>query len=309
MSQWNTLSIPLKTGWQCTLVVANQYRSQSGDGLLFMRDKSELRQIEEDRQDFARYFRPNSDLRTVSGRAELRTIQSFLSQFLNVVHWNLPGDNAGVERMLREAVADGRLVPVINRDWRSSGLASRPAPAPLRSPSGGGGFGSAGQKWSVFATGSSGLLSFNGEPVLSGPYDPATQATKLSAARDALDDTGSDEGSGLLQAAADVAVAAPGTDSGSDDSDDMSMLLGDAQPFEYRPDAVSGDVEELAASTNNPKFAAKMLGYDYKTFGTMLHKFKDANGLGPADNSIFHDNGDVEFNGRIFEDSIHDYAP
>ena len=98
----------------------------------------------------------------------------------------------------------------------------------------------------------------------------------------------------------------------ADDASDLAETvtpLGDAQPFECEPDAVSGNAEELAASTNNPKFAAKMLGYDYKTFGTMLHKFKDANGLGPADNSIFHDNGDVEFNGRIFEDSIHDYAP
>jgi hypothetical protein len=93
------------------------------------------------------------------------------------------------------------------------------------------------------------------------------------------------------------------------DLTEAATPLGDAQPFECEPDAVSGNAEELAASTNNPKFAAKMLGYDYKTFGTMLHKFKDANGLGPADNSIFHDNGDVEFNGRIFEDSIHDYAP
>jgi hypothetical protein len=85
--------------------------------------------------------------------------------------------------------------------------------------------------------------------------------------------------------------------------------LGAAQPFRYIPEVVNADAEELAASTNNPRFAAKMLGYDYKTFGAMLHKFKDANGLGPADNSIFHDNGNVEFNGRIFEDSIHDYAP
>lgn len=84
--------------------------------------------------------------------------------------------------------------------------------------------------------------------------------------------------------------------------------LGDATSFEYVEDALSTDIEELAASTNNPRFAARMLGYDYKTFGMMLHRFKDANGLGPADNSIFHDNGDVEFNGRIFEDSIHDYA-
>ncbi|WP_232624363.1 hypothetical protein [Paraburkholderia ginsengisoli] len=51
-----------------------------------------------------------------------------------------------------------------------------------------------------------------------------------------------------------------------DDLTQSATPLGDAQPFEYTPDAVSGDVEELAASTNNPKFAAKMLGYDQKKF-------------------------------------------
>nr|WP_244101685.1 hypothetical protein [Burkholderia ambifaria] len=64
----------------------------------------------------------------------------------------------------------------------------------------------------------------------------------------------------------------------------------------------------MAASTNNPNFAAKMLGYDRKTFGQMLHVLKPANGLGPADNLIFHDSGDVEFKGVILDD-IHDYAP
>lgn len=85
--------------------------------------------------------------------------------------------------------------------------------------------------------------------------------------------------------------------------------LGDAQPFEYAPVAVSGDTEELAASTTNPGYAAKMLGYDSRTFRGMIHRFEDRNGLGPADNSIFHDSGAVEFNGKMFEDSIHDYAP
>ncbi len=51
-----------------------------------------------------------------------------------------------------------------------------------------------------------------------------------------------------------------------------------------------------------------MLGYDRKTFGQMLHVLKPANGLGPADNLIFHDSGDVEFKGVILDD-IHDYAP
>ncbi|RQV23766.1 hypothetical protein DF132_13745 [Burkholderia cenocepacia] len=86
-----------------------------------------------------------------------------------------------------------------------------------------------------------------------------------------------------------------------------SSLLGDAQPFDYAALAIGERVESLAAATNNPNFAAKMLGYDRKTFGQMLHILKPANGLGPADNVIFHDSGDVEFKGVII-DNIHDYA-
>jgi hypothetical protein len=45
------------------------------------------------------------------------------------------------------------------------------------------------------------------------------------------------------------------------DPTDNATPFGNAQPFEYTPDAVSGDIEELAASTNNPNYAANMLGY------------------------------------------------
>ncbi|WP_198363660.1 VENN motif pre-toxin domain-containing protein [Burkholderia ubonensis] len=74
--------------------------------------------------------------------------------------------------------------------------------------------------------------------------------------------------------------------------------------------ATAAENESLnnATSTKNPKFAAKMLGYDYNTFGNMLHVLKPANGLGPADNLIFHSNGDVEFSGKII-DNLHNYAP
>ncbi|CAN0622983.1 protein of unknown function [Burkholderia multivorans] len=51
-----------------------------------------------------------------------------------------------------------------------------------------------------------------------------------------------------------------------------------------------------------------MLGYDRKTFSFMLHILKPANGLRPSDNVIFHDNGNVEFNGVVI-DNIHSYAP
>lgn len=88
---------------------------------------------------------------------------------------------------------------------------------------------------------------------------------------------------------------------------DSSTPLGDAQPFDYAEDLAGGDVEELAASTNNPNYAAKMLGYDRNTFGDILHRFKPDNGLGPADNVIWHDNGDVYFQGNYIA-NFHDWA-
>ncbi|MGF6790761.1 hypothetical protein [Paraburkholderia sp. 35.1] len=119
----------------------------------------------------------------------------------------------------------------------------------------------------------------NGEPVLSVQYDPATWQTRLNAAR-----------------------AARAGDRGA------STLLGDAQPFEYVPDALSGDVVELAASTNNPRYAAKMLGYDQNTFSDMLHAMKQYNKLRGDNNVIWHDDGDVEFHGLII-DNMHSWAP
>lgn len=62
-----------------------------------------------------------------------------------------------------------------------------------------------------------------------------------------------------------------------------------------------------ATSTKNPSYAAKKLGYDRNEFSEMLHVLKPANGVGPADNVIFHINGDVEFGGLII-DNIHNYA-
>jgi len=308
MSQWNTLSVPLETGWQCTLVLASHYRSPSGEWLALMR-RGERKQLEQDRTDFDRYFRPRRDLRTVTGETELDTIQSFLSDILNVVHWDLPRDNSGIERVLRKAVADGRLVPVINREWRSRPQVSRPVPAPERWHSGGGGSADGGQTWAAFSGVGSGPPSFSGEPILSGPYDPTMQEAKLIAARGAMAARG--VGGGLPGVVGAVAGAAFGgdfdADETADDSGNTFTPVGNAQPFEYTPDPVSGDVEELAASTNNPKFAAKMLGYDQKTFGDMLHSFKPDNGLGPADNVIWHDNGDVYFNGN-FVANFHDWA-
>jgi hypothetical protein len=302
MSQWNTLSVPLGSSWQCTLVPAGQYLSPSGDTVRFMRDDDEIRQLEEDRQDFDRSFRPCGDLRTVSGGAELREIQSFLTDALNVVHWDLPIDNVGVERMLRRAVACGRLVPVVNRDYGCLGRVSRPTPAPLRWPSSGDGWGGGSQKWSAFANAGPGPLMFDGEPVLSGPYDPATREAQLIAARRAMTAI---DGGDLLSVLETVAAAARGIDSGADgtaedgtaeggddvadDRGETSSPLGGAQSFEYGEDAPAGDVEQLAGGEGTPgnnqaqnkrfKAVVKAMGLDQRQ-ARQLHDEISGEGLG-----------------------------
>ncbi|WP_250471679.1 hypothetical protein [Caballeronia sp. GAFFF1] len=83
-------------------------------------------------------------------------------------------------------------------------------------------------------------------------------------------------------------------------------LFADVQPFEYVADDLSGDIDELAASTNNPRFAAKMLGYSSQKFREMVHRFKSTNGIGADDDLLWHDNGDVYLDGDYI-DNFHDY--
>jgi RHS repeat-associated protein len=64
--------------------------------------------------------------------------------------------------------------------------------------------------------------------------------------------------------------------------------------------------QQLAASTNNPNYAAKMLGYERVEFGGMIHQMKAENNLRGDDNVIWHDNGDVYFKG-VKIDNMHNY--
>jgi hypothetical protein len=65
---------------------------------------------------------------------------------------------------------------------------------------------------------------------------------------------------------------------------------------------------ELAESTMNPRYAARMLGYDLNTFGDMIHAFKDFYRLRPDNNVRFYDNGDVFFQGQ-YVGNIHEFGP
>jgi hypothetical protein len=75
--------------------------------------------------------------------------------------------------------------------------------------------------------------------------------------------------------------------------------LNDAMSFEYAAADAKGEIEELAARTNNPDYAAKMLGYDRDEFGKMIHIMKDDLRLKPSENVIWHDDGSIEFRKRI----------
>jgi hypothetical protein len=206
---YNALHVPLDIGtWQCTLVLAKEYyRHGSGYWGAFAdldTRREREREIEDDRRAFDRYFRPRYDFRRTIA-PDIDAIRSFLSDQLNAVHWDLPTDNAGIERALKQALRDGMLVPVINRDWRSLPMTFRPTPAPLRWPaaSGGSGFGSgSGTTWAAFRNAGPGPLVWEGEPVLRGPYDPSTVEAQLKAARAALSASSNDNDSGAMTATA-----------------------------------------------------------------------------------------------------------
>src|SRR6185437_14277875 len=98
-------------------------------------------QLAEDRRTFAGYFRPDLDLRTITGGNALREIQIFVRDFLNLAHWNLPTDNASIKRTLSNAVADGTLIPVVNYEYSGLPRVAQPDPAPQYWPATGGGAG------------------------------------------------------------------------------------------------------------------------------------------------------------------------
>lgn len=235
---YNRLHVPLDIGtWQCALVLAMEYYSLGGGfcAPLMDRDKrkEQERQTEEDRRTFDRYFRPNYDFRRLIA-TDIDAIRSFLSQHLNVAHWNLPTDNAGIERALKQAVVDGKLVPIVNRDWRSQPMTFRPTPAPLRWPPSGGG------SPVVRAVPYGGALSavVSSAPVLAG---------EAAVSGSSGDDSGSSDWLGVAEAVAGAVLGGDaGSDDGADMGDDTSTPLGDAHPFEYREVLPGGDAEQVA---------------------------------------------------------------
>lgn len=262
------LTVALDCGaWSCELVPAAEYRSPTSVPLRLITG-DELKALENDRRTFARYFRPGYDFRrTIT--TDIDAIRSFVRDHLNVAHWNQPTDNAGIERILKHAVADGRLVPVIDRD-RFVPVRTRQAPhAPQHWGETywtGGGAVAASPRGKTFhqSVMESMGLDVEGATAYIEKYNAMVERMDAiraaSVAKRAVASSG-DDFPGMVETAAGAALG-NGDESGDvfddgggvfdeavsgDDAVDVSTPLGDAQPFAYMPDALSDDVTEFAA--------------------------------------------------------------
>jgi hypothetical protein len=201
-------------------------------------------------------------LRTITGGKALRDIKTFLRDSLNIAHWNMPKDNADIRRILCQAVANNRLIPIIDRDYEGLPRVALPDPVPLRWPSsdfGGGGSYSGGSGFG-FAPGVIGYDEFtalqraNGE--LSGvSADIASAAISAVIQPQQSLGTATSSGGGFDWLGTAETVAGAMFDGNVDTNDseedfssdaaDDSTPLDNAQPFEYTPDAI-GDAEQDA---------------------------------------------------------------
>lgn len=175
-----------------------------------------------------------------------------------MAHWNQPIDNAGVQRMLCDAVANEKLIPIVNREYQGVSRVAQPSPAPQSWPSLGGG-GGYGFKPKVIS-----YDEFTALQRANGEFPGLAESAGFGAVLNPFPDLGApasaDDGFDLLGIVESAAGALLG--GGDDDSDggdgvpdmadsptdgDDSTPLGDAQPFDYQPDMPGGDEEQVAA--------------------------------------------------------------
>ncbi|WP_175948497.1 hypothetical protein [Burkholderia pyrrocinia] len=248
---YNSLHVPLDIGtWQCTLVPAREFYHEWGyrqrwDPFADRDVREEMkRQIEIDRRAFDLYFRPNYDFRQLIAR-DIDAIRSFLSDQLNTPHWDLPTNNAGIERTLKRAVSEAKLVPIVNRDWGARPMTYRPTPAPLRWPPS-----VDSPQVRVVPYGGGLSASVGGGPSLGVAETVASVADDSDGGFDWL---------GVAETMAEAALGSGGGDANDGDDgllaqsltdDDTSTPLGDAQPFEYLEDLPGGDVFDIAKTPN-----------------------------------------------------------
>jgi hypothetical protein len=335
---WNIIDVPLETGWQCTLMPEPQYdhlmrwgrgyydlsarwlypRAERGEWDCTWNgrtaseveraerwEKARIRQLADDKAAFARFFRPAWDLRTITGGNALRDIQTFLRKSLNSAHWNLPQDNAEIRRMLSSAVADRRLIPIINRDYAGHWRVALPDPAPLRWPTNRGGSGGHAFPQKVISYPEFvALQRANGELAETsiGVASPGISTIIRPLQSRGTVENSVGDGFDWLGAAQTVVDAISGGDDGLYGGDNAlarnfgggasgdSTALGDAQPFRYRassPGEFGDDIETAWL----PSRGGPPSDWLENSSGKQQWRLYDGNGDAAVDIDFGHDHG------------------
>ncbi|KXU87326.1 hypothetical protein CR51_35430 [Caballeronia megalochromosomata] len=215
-----------------------------------------------DKHDFLQMFNVRIDRREAYMSREFTAYVKFIRERLRLSAFDLPVDGAGITRVLKRAVSDGRLIPAINRDWSGHRAVFRHY-APQKWPASGGGLGTGSTGKALTWTEFTALRQAKGELGDSGSvFDVSSRATDLDAAEFASARFGAtagnmrSAGTDWLGVAASVAGAAAGGMLSSGDSDDdnsmfKSLTDGDTplsgEAFEYEPDSLSDDTFDIAA--------------------------------------------------------------
>lgn len=301
MLSYNCICVPLDNGmWSCELVAANDYRSPSGQSLPFIKG-NELRQLDEDRRTFERHFHPRYDFRrTIT--ADIDAVRSFMRDHLRVVsQWDIPKNNAGIERLLKQAVTDKRIVPVVDHDRRTPVNTADTLHAPQSwGPtyrSGGGGTviaSSSGKSFHQMAMESMGLTA-EGAWAYIERYNAMVE--RINAAEDAWavarDSTGGLPGAAATALGGAVHSANNGTVDPRDigmTGGDVATPLGDARAFAYGPDNGGTFGDDLQTAWL-PSRGGPPNQWLENSSGKIQWRLYDINGNAAVDIDFGHDHG------------------
>ena len=238
---------------RCTLYEQFAYEDEyeSRPAVMALSNDERRKQRERDKEDFLEWLWLSplaGGMAGDAGRNELNRLRQFAKA--NGLVCGRGPHYRELEELIKEAVEDDLIVPVIDRTDEFGVGYLPPTTSPQASPLSDGLLRASGGS---FAPALEGFA--NGEPILSGPYDPAMQESQLKAARSASWGAG-DGGSGFnwmgfAGAAAGAFLGGPPSD--SDESPGLlAKSFGDVQPFEYVPERVSGGVLELAGADGRP---------------------------------------------------------
>ncbi|WP_322053670.1 hypothetical protein [Paraburkholderia bannensis] len=269
-NSYNALYVPLKGGWQCALVPARDIDDVDRGWRLSYEERQKERkaradQMEQDRRDFDQLFRVSIARRASRTSSDFGAYVDFIGKHVRG-RWHTPIDGEDITRILREAVRDGLIVPVIDRDWRGSvGVSKRYAPQAWHDAyrSGGGGVVVSAPRAKTFhqSVMESMGLDADGATAYIVKYNAmverieAIQAVNAAKRAAAAAASNGDDLPGVVEVASGAVLRGGDVDDSGATDDGLfgagsasdSTPLGDAQPFEYSEDSANSDVIDLAA--------------------------------------------------------------